>query len=82
MNPKQHKLITKTAIFLAGAAIASIATLWSWNTVAELVGAPDAQMKHLVAATILIIIVRWLVSTKPPAYQHDRDGQPANAIDQ
>jgi hypothetical protein len=33
--------------------------LWAWNTVSELFNGPMAQYKHVVAALILLAIVRW-----------------------
>ena len=47
-------------LLLAGLALFSIAlaSLWSWNTLAELVGAPQAQFRHVVAALILLATLR------------------------
>ena len=42
-------------LFLA----ASIAGLWSWNTLSELFNWPLVAYKHVLAVFILLIIVRW-----------------------
>lgn len=39
-------------------AIVMATALWSWNTLASLFGAPEAQLKHAVAALALLAIVR------------------------
>ena len=46
------------AALLAFAAIITIG-LWSWNTLAELFGAPEAQFKHAVAAIALLTLLRY-----------------------
>lgn len=47
-------------LLLAAIALAAIATtgLWSWNTLAELLGAPAAQPRHVVAALALFAVLR------------------------
>ncbi len=32
--------------------------LWSWNTLANLIGAPEAQFRHAIAALLLLAILR------------------------
>ena len=63
----------RTRILLAIGIVAAIvmSALWSWNALAELYGAPQAQLKHLLAAAFLILAVRAVV--KPPrARRHHR----------
>lgn len=58
MNPIDTRHLL--AAILACAAIA-IVGLWSWNTLAELFGAPEAQFRHAVAALTLFALSRgWL----------------------
>lgn len=38
---------------------ASIASLWSWNTLAELFNGPQAQYKHILAVAVAVIVLRW-----------------------
>jgi len=56
------------AAILAFAAIAVIG-LWSWNTLAELFGAPEAQFRHAVAALVLIITLRLTTRRRHPAFR-------------
>ncbi len=42
--------------------LASIAGLWSWNTLAELFSLPQVQYKHVLAALFLSLILRWVLS--------------------
>jgi hypothetical protein len=42
--------------------LASIAALWSWNTLSELFNFPLAQYKHVMAAFILLLILKWGLS--------------------
>lgn len=39
--------------------LASVAGLWSWNTLSELYNLPHAQYRHVIAALFLILILRW-----------------------
>jgi predicted benzoate:H+ symporter BenE len=59
------------AALLAFAAIAVIG-LWSWNTLAELFGAPEAQFKHAIAALALITTLRLALLRRHPAFRRRR----------
>jgi len=39
--------------------VTTVFGLWAWNTVSELFNGPVAQYKHVVAALMLLAIVRW-----------------------
>ena len=54
-------------LLLAGITLAAIVMtgLWSWNTLADLFGAPQAQLKHAVAALALLAALRFV----PPPRQ-------------
>jgi len=41
------------------AILVPITILWCWNVVAELFGGPIAQLKHVVAAALILAFVRW-----------------------
>ncbi|UCE88836.1 MAG: hypothetical protein JSW10_11010 [Pseudomonadota bacterium] len=43
--------------------LASVAGLWSWNTISELFNLPQAQYKHVVAAFFLLFVLRWGLSS-------------------
>ena len=45
-------------------ALICIALLWSWNTVAELFGAPAADLRHAVAILVLAWIAKRLVARR------------------
>ncbi len=46
-------------------ALLSVAALWSFNTIAEFLGAPAAQYKHAIAAIALLFVVKLsLFSTR------------------
>lgn len=38
--------------------VTSSLALWAWNTVAGVVGAPSAQYKHVLAALLLLALMR------------------------
>lgn len=59
------------AAILAFAAIAVIG-LWSWNTLAELFGAPEAQFRHAVAAAALISTLRLATRRRHPEFRRRR----------
>ena len=42
--------------------VASVAGLWSWNTISELFNLPQAQYKHILATFVLLLILRWGLS--------------------
>ena len=61
-------------LLLAGITLAAIAVtgLWSWNALAELFGAPEAQFRHAVAAIALIATLRIALSRRRMAVRHHR----------
>ena len=40
------------------------AMLWSWNTLAALFGVPEIEVRHVVAAVILLAAARWVVNPR------------------
>lgn len=65
---KRIDILHLLAAVLAFAAVAVIG-LWSWNTLAELFGAPAAQFKHAVAALALIATLRLAARRRHPAFR-------------
>ena len=59
------------AAVLAVALIAMVG-LWSWNTLAELFGAPEAQFRHAVAALALIATLRLATRRRHPHFRRRR----------
>ena len=61
-------------LLLAGITLTAIAVmgLWSWNTLAELLGAPEAQLRHAVAALALLATLRLALSRRRTAVRHHR----------
>ena len=49
-----------TGLFL----LATVAGLWSWNTISELFNLPLAQYKHVLAAFFLLLILKWVFTPK------------------
>jgi hypothetical protein len=59
-----HGMLRNITFVFAAIAAASVALLWSWNTLAELFGAPIAEYRHVVAVLIVAIIARSLVTRR------------------
>ncbi len=77
MNNRNLSLITQKGIAaiattLLLAVLILIAALWSWNTIAELFGGPTAQLKHVLAAVILVAIVSRTFVWGSRVHQHPR----------
>lgn len=47
---------------LAALCVASIAMLWSWNTLAGLFGGPVAEFRHVLSLIIIAISIKALLS--------------------
>ncbi len=60
------RYVTLKHMLFIGALIAvvSIAALWSWNTLAALFGGPEAEIRHIVAAMILLLISKLLLVSR------------------
>jgi len=54
--------------------IATIAGLWSWNTLSELLNLPYAQYKHVLAAFILLLAIKWGLSSRHNTIWHGFGG--------
>lgn len=54
-NVNYKYLVYIACLFL----LTSVAGLWSWNTIAELFNWPEAQYKHVLAAFVLLLILKW-----------------------
>jgi hypothetical protein len=58
-----HNLNYKYYLYAIGLfLLASVVSLWSWNTIAELFSLPLAQYKHVLAAFFLLLILKWALS--------------------
>lgn len=58
MNRKHRNTFRKISLVTAGAAVASLALLWSWNTLAPLFGGPTFELRHAVALLVAVIVFR------------------------
>ena len=58
MNRKHRDTFRNITLLTIGAALASLAVLWSWNTLAPLFGGPTFEFRHAVAFLIALIAVR------------------------
>ena len=54
----------------AAVAVTVLISLWSWNTLAELFGAPQAQFRHVVAAVLLLAMLRLATGRRHRAIRH------------
>jgi hypothetical protein len=57
-NRKRNDILYAIGLFV----LASVAGLWSWNTLAELFNLPQAQYRHALAACFLLLILRWCLA--------------------
>lgn len=57
-NSHYRNMIIIIGLFL----LSSVAGLWSWNTLSDLFGFPQAQYKHILAAFLFLLLVKWSVS--------------------
>lgn len=48
--------------------------LWSWNTLGDLFGLPVAQFKHVLAATVGVLSLRWILLPGRPSHYSPRRG--------
>ena len=55
---------------LAAIAVTVLISLWSWNTLAELFGAPQAQFRHVVAVVLLLAMLRFATGRRHGAIRH------------
>lgn len=42
--------------------LATVSGLWSWNTLADLFSWPLAQYRHAIAAFLLLLILKWVLT--------------------
>ena len=63
----RHATLKPVLFVTALIIVATIAALWSWNTLAALFGGPEAEIRHVVAATTLILIAKLALLSR-----HDR----------
>lgn len=61
MNVLRYKKYAYAITFFL---LVSIAGLWSWNTLAELLNGPHAQYKHVLAALGLLVITKWILTPR------------------
>lgn len=60
----RHFTFNHVTIAIAAFSAATIALLWSWNTLAGLFGGPSAEFKHVLAAVLVATVVRGLVTPR------------------
>jgi hypothetical protein len=54
-KPNDKHYLHAVALFI----LATIAGLWSWNTLSELFNLPAAQYQHVLAAVLLLLLLKW-----------------------
>jgi hypothetical protein len=65
-NLNYKPYVHTVALFL----LASMAGLWSWNTLSELFNLPSAQYKHVLAMALLLLSLKWGLSGSRHATRH------------
>ena len=58
MNQVDIKHVLAAGLVIA---VIAVAGLWSWNTLAELFGAPEAQFRHALALLLLLATLRLVI---------------------
>lgn len=58
MNRKYRNTFRRITLVTAAAVLASVAVLWSWNTLAPLFGGPAFEFRHAVAFLIALVVLR------------------------
>ena len=64
----QHINIKQVTLASTATVAGSAVLLWAWNTLAELIGAPGAGFKHVIAALVIALVLRWLIWTGAPRH--------------
>lgn len=70
MNTLLHNNIARAAFLITVFVLLAGFGLWSWNTLAELFNAPQAQYKHAVAALSLLAITRLFLYQQRAKCEH------------
>ena len=78
MNRKHRATFRKITAVTVGTALASVALLWSLNTLAPLFGGPTFQFRHVVAILIALFVLR--IGVGRSVMHRDRNA-PASEID-
>lgn len=52
-------------LFLGTWLAATTLLLWSWNALIDLFGMPRAEFRHALAATIIVLCLRWCLFRRP-----------------
>ena len=73
MNRKYHGTFSKIVLVTAGIALASMAVLWSWNTLAPLLGGPIFELRHAIALLIALVTVRVFLGASFRHRKHEID---------
>ena len=70
MNRKHRHTFRSLTFVAAGAALASIAVLWVWNTLVPLFGGPIFEFRHAVALVIGLITIRVVLGRGVRHHRH------------
>lgn len=64
MNRQHRGTLRKITAVAAVTALASVALLWSLNTLAPLFGGPTFQFRHVIAILIALVVLRMGVGRR------------------
>jgi hypothetical protein len=73
MNRKYHGTFRKIALVTVGIALASVAILLSWNTLAPLFGGPIFQFRHALALLVALVALRVSLGASLRHRKHEID---------
>jgi hypothetical protein len=73
MNRKYRYTFRKIILVTAGTALATVAVLWSWNTLAPLFGGPSFQFRHALAFLTALVVFRIALGRSVGHRQHDTE---------
>lgn len=73
MKCKYRKTFRKITLVTAEAVLASVAVLWSWNTLAPPFGGPAFQFQHAVAFLIALVALRIGLGCSVKHRQHEAE---------
>lgn len=57
-----HNTFRKIVFAVGALAFVSLAVLWSFNTLSELFGGPEAQYKHAISAFGMLLLLKWTLT--------------------
>jgi hypothetical protein len=73
VNRKYRNTFRRITVVTAAAVLASVAVLWSWNTLAPLFGGPPFEFRHAVAFLIALVVLRVVLRRGVGRRRHEAE---------